>query len=96
MHHANTSMVRSNDSKLQTLLRTVLAFYDTGTLVRLVRTFKQRTNAPYPYFHNKSVLYNRTVLLSNNSRRIVPYLRTLLPCLIACRVLSEQLKMPLA
>ena len=46
MHHTFTSTVRSAVSELQTLLHSVLARY--GTLVRLVRTFKQRTNLPYP------------------------------------------------
>ena len=53
MHHTYTSTKRSIVSELQTLLRTVRAWY--GTLVRLVRPFKQRTNIPYPYLHNKRV-----------------------------------------
>ena len=57
MHHTNTSTVRSMVSKLHTLLHSVLAWY--GTLVRLVCTFKQRTNVPYPYLHNRRVPYNK-------------------------------------
>ena len=66
MHRANTSTVRSVVSELQTLLRNVLSWY--GTLVRLVRTFKQRTTVPYPYLHNKHVPseHARTVLFNKN------------------------------
>ena len=52
-------LLRSVVSELQTLLRNVLVW--CGMLVRLVRTFKQRTDVPYPYLRNK-----RTVLFSKN------------------------------
>ena len=44
MHHTSISTVLSVVSELQTLLRNILAWY--GRLVRLVRTFKQRTSVP--------------------------------------------------
>ena len=53
MHHTTTSTLHNIVSELQTLPRNVLAWY--GRLVHLVRTFKQRTNVPFPYLHNKSV-----------------------------------------
>ena len=53
MHRINTSTVHNVVSELQTLLRNVFAWY--GTLVRLVRTFTQRTEVPYPYLNKKRV-----------------------------------------
>ena len=44
MHFTNTSAVRSVVSELHALLRNILAWY--GTLVLLIRTFKQRTYVP--------------------------------------------------
>ena len=69
MHRPNNSTVRSVVSELQTSLRNVLAWY--GTIVHLVRTFKQRTKVPYlhkkrvPYLLAKIEFY-RTVLPSFN------------------------------
>ena len=60
MHRTNTCTLHSVVRELQTLLRNVLAWY--GTLLCLVRTFKQRTKVPY--IHKKRVPYKRSVLFS--------------------------------
>ena len=76
MLHTNTSTVRNVVSKLQTLLRNLIAWY--RALVRLVRTFKQRTDVPYPYLHNKRVPY---FLAKIEAYRIVLTYRAVLPSL---------------
>ena len=78
MHHTNTSTVPSVVSELQTSLCTVLAWY--GTLLRLVRIFKHRTNVPYPFLYQKRVLY---FLAKIEAYRTVLTYRTVLPFLFA-------------
>ena len=79
MHHTNTISVRSVVSELQVSLRNVLAWYDT--LVRLVRTFKQRTNVPYPYLHNKRVPHFLAQIEAYHTVLTYRTVRYCLPCL---------------
>ena len=51
MHSTDIKTVGSVVSELKTSLRNVLAWY--GTLVRLVRIFKQRTNVSFSYLHKR-------------------------------------------
>ena len=87
MHPTNTKTIGSVVSELKTPLRNVLAWY--GTLVRLVRTFKQRTNVPYSCLHKKRVPHKRTVLLCRNWG--VPYLRPVPQSLILCNFQIDQM-----
>ena len=77
MHRTNTSAMRSVVSELQTSLRKVLVWH--GTLVRLVRTFKQRTKVPYPYFNQKRIPHFLAKLEAY---------RTQVPCLIVTKLTS--------
>ena len=70
MRSSNTKTVGSVVSELKASLRNVLAWY--GTLVRILRTFKQRTNVPYSQLHKKRIPHKHiTVLFSKNLG--VPY-----------------------
>ena len=58
-------------------------FFDVRMLhiKRLVGTFKQRTNVPYPYHYKKGVPYQRSVPVP--LQKSVPYQRTV-PCCHPC------------
>ena len=73
MHRTNTSTVRSVVSKLQMPLCNAVAL--CGTLVRLHRSFKQRTKVAFPYFPKKRIPY----FLAKIESFSVPYLLTYVP-----------------
>ena len=84
MHRSNISMVRSFVSKLQMPLRNVLAW--CGTLVPLVRTFKQLPKILY--LHKKRVPYKRKpyfLAKTEAYRTVLTYRTTMLGTDLVCK-----------